>query len=267
MSSHARYCDARPVPDGTLRLNNMEHFREHATNLPTAHTSPTSGGANAKPRLNTTSPTAMSQPTGLMSCPAVALRSTRTFTSTSLQHEEQTEHGWPRKCCDWFAWSASHVRVVCANLRLVVGTMGYQVPTVLMNITQNTQCFVHLVLNDIESGHVHIIVTCPPCGRRLPCGAIDPCRMASQSKGADIRRVAMPTQWDPNSGAHIPSAVGNALYDASGRRTRRRGPTRRERTTRRTVSYKASGPDASGMYDASYSVVQGVVRHRHRTTQ
>ena len=33
-------------------------------------------------------------------------------------------------------------------------------------------------------------------------------------------------------------------------------------TTRRTVSYKASGPDASGMYDASYSVVQGVgARH------
>ena len=63
------------------------------------------------------------------------------------------------------------------------------------------------------------------------------------------------------------SAVGNALYDASGRRTRRRGPTRRERTTRRTVSYKASGPDASGMYDASYSVVQGVVQHQHRTTQ
>ena len=63
------------------------------------------------------------------------------------------------------------------------------------------------------------------------------------------------------------SAVGNALYDASGRRTRCRGPTRRERTTRRTVSYKASGPDASGMYDASYSVVQGVVQHRHRTTQ
>ena len=65
----------------------------------------------------------------------------------------------------------------------------------------------------------------------------------------------------------ITSAVGNALYDASGRRTRRRGPTRRERTTRRTVSYKASGPDASGMYDASYSVVQGVVQHQHRTTQ
>ena len=63
------------------------------------------------------------------------------------------------------------------------------------------------------------------------------------------------------------SAVGNALYDASGRRTRRRGPTRRERTTRRTVSYKVSGPDASGMYDASYSVVQGVVQHRHSTTQ
>ena len=50
-------------------------------------------------------------------------------------------------------------------------------------------------------------------------------------------------------------------------RTRRRGPTRRGCTTRRTVSYKASGPDASGMYDASYSVVQGVVQHQHRTTQ
>ena len=36
------------------------------------------------------------------------------------------------------------------------------------------------------------------------------------------------------------SAVGNALYDASGRRTRRRGPTRRGCTTRRTVSYKVS---------------------------
>ena len=70
-----------------------------------------------------------------------------------------------------------------------------------------------------------------------------------------------------NCTAPNPSAVGNALYDASGRRTRRRGPTRRERTTRRTVSYKASGPDASGMYDASYSVVQGVVQHQHRTTQ
>ena len=68
-------------------------------------------------------------------------------------------------------------------------------------------------------------------------------------------------------GPEAPSAVGNALYDASGRRTRCRGLTRRERTTRRTVSYKASGPDASGMYDASYSVVQGVVQHRHRTTQ
>ena len=67
--------------------------------------------------------------------------------------------------------------------------------------------------------------------------------------------------------AVISSAVGNAPYDASGRRTRCRGPTRRERTTRRTVSYKASGPDTSGMYDASYSVVQGVVQHRHRTTQ
>ena len=33
-------------------------------------------------------------------------------------------------------------------------------------------------------------------------------------------------------------------------------------TTRRTVSYKASGPDASGMYDASYSVVQGVGARR-----
>ena len=32
--------------------------------------------------------------------------------------------------------------------------------------------------------------------------------------------------------------------------------------TRRTVSYKASGPDASGMYDASYSVVQGVGARR-----
>ena len=71
-------------------------------------------------------------------------------------------------------------------------------------------------------------------------------------------------QKPPCSGG---SAVGNALYDASGRRTRCRGPTRRERTTRRTVSYKASGPDASGMYDASYSVVQGVVQHRHCTTQ
>ena len=64
-----------------------------------------------------------------------------------------------------------------------------------------------------------------------------------------------PHPWDS-------SAVGNALYDASGRRTSSRGPTRRERTTRRTVSYKVSGPDASGMYDASYSVVQGVVQHR-----
>ena len=33
-------------------------------------------------------------------------------------------------------------------------------------------------------------------------------------------------------------------------------------TTRRTVSYKVSGPDASGMYDASYSVVQGVGARR-----
>ena len=33
-------------------------------------------------------------------------------------------------------------------------------------------------------------------------------------------------------------------------------------TTRRTVSYKASGPDASGMYDASYSAVQGVGARR-----
>ena len=33
------------------------------------------------------------------------------------------------------------------------------------------------------------------------------------------------------------------------------------------ASYKASGPDASGAYDASYSVVQGVVQHQHRTTQ
>ena len=102
----------------------------------------------------------------------------------------------------------------------------------------------------------------------------------------------------PSCGHPAPgwSAVGNALYDASGRRTRRRGPTRRERTTRRaecclreggggggrvllkrgggaecclrhcttrrTVSYKASGPDASGMYDASYCVVQGVGARR-----
>ena len=33
------------------------------------------------------------------------------------------------------------------------------------------------------------------------------------------------------------------------------------------ASYKASGPDASGAYDASYSVIQGVVRQRHRTTR
>ena len=33
-------------------------------------------------------------------------------------------------------------------------------------------------------------------------------------------------------------------------------------STRRTVSYKVSGPDASGMYDASYSVVQGVGARR-----
>ena len=33
-------------------------------------------------------------------------------------------------------------------------------------------------------------------------------------------------------------------------------------TTRRTVSYKVSGPDASGMYDVSYSVVQGVGARR-----
>ena len=33
-------------------------------------------------------------------------------------------------------------------------------------------------------------------------------------------------------------------------------------TTRRTVSYKVSGPDASGAYDASYSVVQGVGARR-----
>ena len=33
-------------------------------------------------------------------------------------------------------------------------------------------------------------------------------------------------------------------------------------TARRTVSYKVSGPDASGMYDASYSVVQGVGARR-----
>ena len=33
-------------------------------------------------------------------------------------------------------------------------------------------------------------------------------------------------------------------------------------TTRRTVSYKVLGPDASGMYDASYSVVQGVGARR-----
>ena len=33
-------------------------------------------------------------------------------------------------------------------------------------------------------------------------------------------------------------------------------------TTRRTVSYKVSGPDTSGMYDASYSVVQGVGARR-----
>ena len=77
---------------------------------------------------------------------------------------------------------------------------------------------------------------------------------------------AVPSGHAP-AGPRWRSAVGNALYDASGRRTRCRGPTRRERTTRRTVSYKASGPDASGMYDASYSVVQGVVQHRHRTTQ
>ena len=37
-------------------------------------------------------------------------------------------------------------------------------------------------------------------------------------------------------------------------RTRCRGPTRRGCTTRRTVSYKVSGPDASGMYDASGGV-------------
>ena len=37
-------------------------------------------------------------------------------------------------------------------------------------------------------------------------------------------------------------------------RTRCRGPTRRRCTTRRTVSYKVSGPDASGMYDASGGV-------------
>ena len=45
-------------------------------------------------------------------------------------------------------------------------------------------------------------------------------------------------------------------------RTRCRGPTRRGCTTRRTVSYKASGPDASGMYDASGGVVQGVGARR-----
>ena len=49
-----------------------------------------------------------------------------------------------------------------------------------------------------------------------------------------------------------------ASYDTVRRvvlcRTRCRGPTRRGCTTRRTVSYKVSGPDASGMYDASGGV-------------
>ena len=53
-------------------------------------------------------------------------------------------------------------------------------------------------------------------------------------------------------------SVVRASYDTVRRvvqcRTRCRGPTRRGCTTRRTVSYKVSGPDASGMYDASGGV-------------
>ena len=53
-------------------------------------------------------------------------------------------------------------------------------------------------------------------------------------------------------------SVVQASYDTVRRvvlcRTRCRGPTRRGCTTRRTVSYKVSGPDASGMYDASGGV-------------
>ena len=37
------------------------------------------------------------------------------------------------------------------------------------------------------------------------------------------------------------SIVRNALYDASGRCTRRRGPARREHTARQGVSYTLSG--------------------------
>ena len=92
-------------------------------------------------------------------------------------------------------------------------------------------------------------------------------RVAEKPNGANCGTCAGVNRAAGRSKPTSRSAVGNALYDASGRRTRRRGPTRRERTTRRTVSYKASGPDASGMYDASYSVVQGVVQHQHRTTQ
>ena len=53
-------------------------------------------------------------------------------------------------------------------------------------------------------------------------------------------------------------SVVQASYDIVRRvvqcRTRCRGPTHRGCTTRRTVSYKVSGPDASGMYDASGGV-------------
>ena len=68
------------------------------------------------------------------------------------------------------------------------------------------------------------------------------------------------------------SAVGNALYDASGRRTRRRGPARRGCTTRRTVSYKVSySTDTVRHSTTQYDTVRhSTTRYdtvRHSTTQ
>ena len=87
----------------------------------------------------------------------------------------------------------------------------------------------------------------------------------------------------------IVSAVGNALYDASGRRTRCRGrrvgsvrrvvqcrtrcrgPTRRERTTRRTVSYSTTLYDTVRHCTTQYDTVRHCTTQydtvRHSTTQ